>query len=283
VTSTAAGPTIATALAAARLRGIERLDAHVLLGHVLGRSRAWLLAHDDDALDAASAARFTALCTARARGEPVAYLVGHREFHGLDLAVGPGVLVPRPDTEALVEWAIALLDGPLADRPRPRVIDLGTGSGAIALAVKQAVPRAEVLATDASPVALAQARENARRLGLDVAFAEGPWWLAVPAGAAPFDLVLSNPPYIAPGDPHLAALVHEPIEALVAADDGLADLSAIVAGAPARLAPGGWLALEHGWTQGPAVAALLRDAGFRDVAHRHDLEDRVRCTAGRLG
>jgi release factor glutamine methyltransferase len=248
---------------------------------VLQRPRAWLIAHDDAPVEAADRDRFDVMCVARADGVPVAYLLGRREFRGLDLAVGPGVLVPRPDTETLVEWAVDRLDGPLGERERPRVLDLGTGSGAIALAVKAAAPRAEVLATDASGVALAQARENARRLGLDVAFSAGRWWQAVPAGAAPFDLVVSNPPYIAPGDPHLAALAHEPIEALVAADDGRADLAAIVAGAAPHLAPGGWLLLEHGWTQAPDVAALLAAAGFVDIGHRQDIEARPRCTGGR--
>jgi release factor glutamine methyltransferase len=272
---------VAAALAVARARGLDRLDAQLLLGHVLRRSRAWLIAHDDDLVDAAHRERFDALCAARASGVPIAYLLGRREFRGLDLAVGPGVLVPRPDTETLVEWAVDRLDGPLAGRARPRVLDLGTGSGAIALAVKAATPRSDVLATDASLVALAQARENARRLGLDVGFAAGRWWQALPRDGAPFDLVVSNPPYIAPGDPHLDALVHEPIEALVAADDGLADLAAIVEGAAPHLAPGGWLLLEHGWTQAPAVAALLAATGFVDIGHRHDIEARPRCTGGR--
>jgi len=275
------GGTVLDALAAARARGVDRLDAQLLLGHVLGRPRAWLLAHDDEAIADDDRSRFDALCAARAEGAPIAYLLGRREFHGLDLAVGPGVLVPRPDTETLVDWAIALLDGPLADRPRPRVIDLGTGSGAIALAVKRAVPRTIVLATDASPAALLQARANATRLGIDIAFAAGRWWEAVAAGNAAFDLVLSNPPYIAPDDPHLVALGHEPHEALVAGDDGLADLAAIATGAPERLSPGAWLLMEHGWTQAPAVAGRLAALGLVDVESRNDIEGRPRCTGGR--
>ncbi len=273
-------------LAQARAQGVDRLDAQLLLAHALQRPRAWLLAHDDDALADDDVARAAALLQRRAGGEPLAYLVGEREFHGLSLAVAPGVLVPRPDTETLVDWAIALLtgDGALAHVPAPRVVDLGTGSGAIALAVKHAVPRARVLAVDASPAALGTAAGNAARLGLDVAFAAGSWWQAVDdaGGGDPFHLALSNPPYIAPGDPHLAALVHEPREALVAADDGLADLAALAAGAPARLAPGGWLVMEHGWTQAGAVAGLLRQAGFTQVASRPDLAGHDRCTGGRL-
>jgi release factor glutamine methyltransferase len=271
------------ALAAAREAGVERLDAHLLLGHVLGRSRAWLLAHGDDALPPAQAEAFAALAARRAAGEPFAYLVGEREFHGLTLAVSPAVLVPRPDTETLVDRALALLAGPLADVARPAVVDLGTGSGAIALALKSACPRAAVWAVERSADALAVARGNAVRLGLDVRFAAGDWWSALDgmADAPRFDLVVSNPPYIEAGDPHLAALVHEPLAALVADDAGLADIVRIVDGAPAWLRAGGWLVVEHGWEQAPAVAGVLERAGFVDVETTRDLADRPRCTGGR--
>ena len=274
--------TVDAALRTARALGVERLDAHLLLAHVLGRSRAWLLAHGDDALPPAHAASFETLAARRAAGEPFAYLVGEREFHGLALAVGPGVLVPRPDTETLVDWALELLQGELRDTPAPAVLDLGTGSGAIALALKNACGRARVWAGERSADALAVARANAARLALDVHFAHGDWWDALDAAAPPFDLVVSNPPYIAAGDPHLADLAHEPLAALVADEDGLGDIVRIAAGARGRLRPGGWLLFEHGWEQAPAVAAILARAGFGDVRTRADIEGRDRCTAGRL-
>ncbi len=276
--------TVDGALQSARALGVERLDAHLLLAHVLGRSRAWLLAHGDDALPDDPAAAFEGLARRRAAGEPFAYLVGEREFHGLSLQVGPAVLVPRPDTETLVDWALALLDGELRGVERPALLDLGTGSGAIALALKSACPRARVWAGERSADALAVARANAARLGLDVRFAHGDWWDAmtgetdVPA----FDLVVSNPPYIAADDPHLAALTHEPLSALVAADGGLADIVRIATGARDRLRAGGWLLFEHGWAQADAVQAILRGAGFGDAETRADIEGRARCTGARL-
>ena len=277
-------PTVAAALESARAIGVERLDAHLLLGHVLGRSRAWLLAHGDDALSAEHGAAFAALARRRAAGEPFAYLVGEREFHGLTLAVSSAVLVPRPDTETLVDWALALLRSELRDAPAPAVLDLGTGSGAIALALKNGCPRARVWAGERSAEALAVARANAARLALDVRFAPGDWWTALAdvADAPVFDLVVSNPPYIVENDPHLADLAHEPLAALVSDGDGLGDISRIAAGARGRLRAGGWLLLEHGWQQAPAVAAILRGAGFGDVATRTDIEGRARCTGGRL-
>ena len=277
--------TVDAALRDARSRGVERLDAHLLLAHVLGQSRAWLLAHGDDALTDPQGAAFESLVARRAAGEPFAYLVGEREFHGLTLAVNDAVLVPRPDTETLVEWALALLQGESGVVDDPAVLDLGTGSGAIALALKNACPRARVWAGERSASALAVARANAQRLALDVRFAQGDWWDAL-AGApdAPvFDLVVSNPPYIAADDPHLAALTHEPRSALVADDDGLADIRCIADGARGRLRPGGWLLFEHGWQQAPAVQAILQRSGFGEVSTRVDIEGRARCTGGRLG
>jgi release factor glutamine methyltransferase len=270
---------VADALAHARAAGLDRVDAFALLGHLLQRDRAWLLTHDDATLSPELEAAWTVLCRRRADGEPVAYLVGRREFHGLDLQVGPGVLVPRPDTETLVDWALALLGGELAARPQPRVLDLGTGSGAIALAVKHARPGAAVTAVDASADALAQAGANGERLGLTVRWLISDWWQAL-AGEH-FDLVLSNPPYIAADDPHLAALRHEPLRALTPGGDGLGDIRRIVAEAPAHLADGAWLLFEHGWDQAAQVARLLAQAGFEAVAHQHDLAGQVRCTGGR--
>jgi release factor glutamine methyltransferase len=277
-------PTVDSALGDARLRGVERLDAHLLLAHVLDRSRAWLLAHGDAVLAPEHAAAFEAFVARRAAGEPFAYLVGEREFHGLTLAVDRAVLVPRPDTETLVDWALELLHDALPDAAQPAVLDLGTGSGAIALALKSAFACARVWAVERSPDALAVARANAVRLGLDLRFAEGDWWGALDAepDAPTFDLVVSNPPYIAADDPHLAALAHEPLSALVAADDGLADIVRIATGAGGRLRAGGWLLFEHGRDQADAVRAILRRAGFGDVRTRTDIEARPRCTGGRL-
>ncbi len=278
---------IADALRQARSEGIDRVDALLLMAHLLRRDKAWLIAHDDQPLAAADAATFAALCQRRAAGEPVAYLVGAREFHGLTLEVTPAVLVPRPDTETLVDWALACLAGSAGTAaaaasaaPPPRVLDLGTGSGAIALAVAHACPRAEVWASDHSAAALAVAQANGRRLGLAVQWWRGDWWQALPADAPRFDLVLANPPYIAAGDPHLAALRHEPQQALVSGADGLDALRQIIAGATAHLAEGGRLLLEHGWDQPKAVAALLANAGFVQIAQRLDLGGQVRCSGG---
>ncbi len=277
-------PSVDGALRAARSLGVERLDAHLLLAHVLGQSRAWLLAHGDDALSDEHAGAFEALAKRRAAGEPFAYLVGEREFHGLTLVVNGAVLVPRPDTETLVEWALELLRSELRNTPEPALLDLGTGSGAIALALKNACPRARVWAGERSADALVVARANAERLALDVRFAQGDWWdaLAGAQDAPAFDLVVSNPPYIAADDPHLVALTHEPLAALVAADEGLADIARIATGARGRLREGGWLLFEHGWAQATAVQAILQRAGFGDVATRADIEGRARCTGGRL-
>jgi release factor glutamine methyltransferase len=271
--------TIADALAKAQSAGLDRLDAQLLLGHLLGQPRSWLIAHDSDALPAETAVAFGELCQRRAAGEPFAYLVGEREFHGLSLQVSPAVLVPRPDTETLVDWALELLAGELADRMAPAVVDLGTGSGAIALAVKHRHPAVQASAVDFSDAALAVARANAERLKLGVEFRAGSWWQ--PLAGRRFDLVLSNPPYIAGDDPHLAALTYEPSLALTPGGDGLDAIRAIVDGAPAHLRPGSWLLLEHGWDQATAVAALLQAAGFEAVSTRTDLADRDRCTGGR--
>jgi release factor glutamine methyltransferase len=252
-------------------------EAAILLAHVLRVDRAWLIAHGGDRLGSDAAARFEALVARRVAGEPVAYLVGRRGFHALELAVSPAVLIPRPETERLVDLALARMPMDAA----LDVVDLGTGSGAIALAIAAARPRARVLATDVSAVALDVARANAARLGLsNVAFAQGPWWTVL-AGRR-FDLVVSNPPYIAEDDPHLGAgdLRFEPRGALAAGPDGLDALRVIAAGAPAHLAADGWLLVEHGQDQGPAVRALFAEAGLRSITTHRDLEGRERVTEG---
>ncbi len=268
-------PTVASALAQGRERGLARLDAQLLLGHHLGRPRTWLMAHDDDVVAPVAWHAFIADCARRAQGVPLAYLLGEREFHGLMLAVSPAVLVPRPDTETLVDWALDLLQG-LRQTATPQVLDLGTGSGAIALAIKQAWPAAQVLATDASAAALNVAQANAQRLGLAITFSLGSWWQAV-AGQT-FDLVLSNPPYVAEADPHLAALRHEPRQALISGPLGLDDLKVIIAGAGVHLRGGGRLLVEHGAGQTAAVRGLMAEAGLVSTETRRDLAGLDRCS-----
>lgn len=269
-------PNLAQALAQAHALGLPRIDAQLLLLHALGRpdaGRAWLLAHDTDAIAPEALARFSALCQRRAAGEPVAYLTGVKAFYGLALHVDARVLDPRPDTETLVDWALEVL-APVA---APRVLDLGTGSGAIALALQKERPDARVLAVDASLDALTVAQANAQRLGLPVQFRRGHWMEGL-EGA--FDAIVSNPPYIPTADPHLAALQHEPLQALASGADGLDDIRTIIAQAPAHLVPGGWLLLEHGHDQAPTVCALLQAAGLQAVQTRKDLAGIARCSGG---
>jgi release factor glutamine methyltransferase len=275
--------TIAQALAAAAASGLERLDAQLLLLHALGRpqgDRAWLIAHDDDALPAAETARYQAMCARRLAEEPLAYIVGSKEFFGLELRVDKRVLVPRPDTETLVEWALELIR-PAAStssgRTQPSVIDLGTGSGAIALAIKQSRRDAQVEALDASADALAVASANAQALSLDISFRLASWLTGT---TTRYDLIVSNPPYVASDDPHLDALAHEPRSALASGADGLHDIRAIVAQAPSHLRAGGWLLLEHGWDQAEAVRGLLEAAGLANVSSRRDLAGIERCSGG---
>ena len=280
-------PTVSDLMAQARRTGVDRLDAQLLLGRLLQQPRAWLIAHDDHALEPALAQDFMAQLAERARGVPLAYLLGEREFHGLMLRVTPDVLVPRPDTEVLVDWALELLAGhghdlPLADhRTPPTVADLGTGSGAIALALKHARPSALVCAVERSPAALAVAHANGQRLGLLVQWLQGDWF--VPLAGRRFDLIVSNPPYIDGADAHLAALHAEPTAALTPGPDGLAALRVLARDAPPHLQSGGWLVLEHGHDQGAAVRSLLHAAGLERVQTRRDLGGQERCTAGRRG
>ncbi|PPU42396.1 peptide chain release factor N(5)-glutamine methyltransferase [Xanthomonas arboricola] len=256
---------------------IDRSDAEPLLLHALGRDRAWLFAHGRDPVDMSVAQAFEALVQRRQAGEPVAYLTGTRGFWTLELAVSAATLIPRADTELLVELALERLDG----LPGRRVADLGTGSGAIALAIASERPQAQVIATDASAAALAVARRNAdSHLLRNVDCRQGSWF--APLAGERFDLIASNPPYIAAQDPHLGEgdLRYEPASALASGPDGLDDIRLIVADAPAHLLPGGWLLLEHGWDQGAAVAGLLRARGFDAVATHRDLEQRDRVTLG---
>ena len=255
----------------------SRRDVEVLLGHCLDRSRTWLYSWPEAEVSDAQAARFGQLLAQRRNGTPIAYLTGHREFWSLDLEVNPQTLIPRPETETLVEWALAL---PLPDTAE--VLDLGTGSGAIALALASERPLWRVSGVDDSAGALQVARANAARLGLRrVRFLASDWYAAL--GGQCFDLLVSNPPYIDPDDPHLGRgdLPFEPRTALVASASGLADLERLVAGAPSHLRAGGWLLLEHGWEQGAAVRALLSGAGFGAVETRRDLAGRERVTGGR--
>lgn len=261
------------------LAGEERVrEAELLLQHALKKARAWLYAHSDAIADADVSARFRELLARRVHGEPLAYIIGRREFFSLDLVVSPAVLIPRPETELLVELALQRIPHDAS----VDVADLGTGSGAIALAVARERPRARVLAIDASAAALAVARENAQRLGLDrIEFARGDWF--EPLADRSFDVIFSNPPYIADTDPHLARgdLRFEPRSALASGHDGFDAIRTIVGGAPPHLRPGGWLLFEHGFDQGAAARASLESGGFVDVFTAVDLGQRERVSGAR--
>ncbi|TDG19584.1 peptide chain release factor N(5)-glutamine methyltransferase [Paraburkholderia silviterrae] len=253
--------------------------------HVLGWRRTELITRGERPLEAAQIDTYRALEVRRAQGEPIAQLVGTREFYGLDFDVTPDVLIPRPETELLVETALAAMEG----RAQPRVLDLGTGSGAIAVAIASARPDARVWAVDRSQAALDVAARNAARLldarrpGGALTLVAASWYDALDP-ALHFDVIVSNPPYIASGDPHLAQgdLRFEPRGALTDEADGLTALRAIVAGAPARLVPGGVLWMEHGYDQAAAVRALLEAQGFADVGSREDLAGIERISGARL-
>jgi release factor glutamine methyltransferase len=254
-----------------------RLEAQILLGHTLGQARAWLIAHADDAPTPAQAGQFFALLQRRLGGEPVAYLLGEREFYGLAFRVTPAVLIPRPETELLVELALARMP---AGHPC-RVLDLGTGSGAVAVALALQRPAAEIIAVDQSAAALAVAEDNAARLGThNLRFLHGDWY--APLGESRFELIVSNPPYIAAADPHLAQgdLRFEPAVALASGADGLDDIRAIIRGAAAHLQSGGWLLFEHGYDQAAACRQLLVQAGFQQVASAADLAGIERVSYG---
>ncbi len=269
--------TFAHALTQAQAGGLPRLDAQLLLLHACGRSpqeRPWLIAHDTDVLPPDALAVWEAVLARRLHGEPLAYITGHKAFYGLDLLVDARVLDPRSDTETLVDWALQALP------PAPqRVLDLGTGSGAVALALQHERRLWEVYALDHSADALAVAQANAQRLKLPVHFVQGDWLQGAPGL---FHAIVSNPPYVAEGDPHLDALRHEPTLALTSGADGLDAIRSITASAPQHLYPGGWLLLEHGFEQAPAVCALLAQAGFSEVQTRRDLAGLERCSGGRF-
>lgn len=255
-----------------------RLEAQYLLQHVLNKPRAWLLAHPEAEPGPEQQAEYEALVRRRAQGEPIAYILGMREFFGLNFKVTPATLIPRPDTELLVEQALQRIP---PERPW-RVLDLGAGSGAIALSIAHHRPKAEVAAVDASPAALDVARENALRLAIrNVDFLQGDWY--APLGAARFALIVSNPPYIAADDAHLEQgdLRFEPASALASGQDGLDDIRRIVAGAGAHLEAGGWLLLEHGHDQAARVRELLRGAGMAEVYSARDLAGIERVSGGR--
>ncbi len=262
--------------------GLVPLAAQVVLAHVLAKPRAWLVAHGDEPLTREQETAFFTLAKRRRDGEPVAYLTGIREFWGLPFRVTPAVLIPRPETESLVE--LALLRMPV-DR-KLHVLDLGTGSGAIALALAHERPHANVLATDSAAEALAVAEDNARHLRLaNIEFARSDWYAELPDAwrDVAFDLIASNPPYVAINDPHLREgdVRFEPVAALVSGSDGLAAIRQIVAGARAHLAPGGTLAVEHGYDQSERVRELFREAGFAEIAAAKDLAGIPRVVAGR--
>jgi release factor glutamine methyltransferase len=279
---------------------LERLDAQLLALHALGRShrdRAWLLAHADEAIAPDAYTQLQALAARRAAGEPLAYITGHKEFYGLKLQVDARVLDPRADTETLVDWALEVMDAwtptphgsavvePMAHATAtdaastapPALIDLGTGSGAIALTLKHQRQAWSVHALDYSADALCVAQANAAQLNISVQFQQGAWLQQV---HSQFALIVSNPPYIADQDAHLIALTHEPLQALASGADGLDDIRTIVDQAPARLLPGGWLVLEHGYDQASTVRKLLQKAGFIQVQSRLDLAGVERCSGG---
>jgi release factor glutamine methyltransferase len=275
-------PNLRDLLLTAETQGLTRLDAQMLLLHACEQdplNRAWLLAHAQDPLTCEQAAVAEQYFKRRFKGEPVAYITGFKEFYGLRLNVDSRVLDPRDDTETLVDWALELFP----PEKHVDVLDLGTGSGAIALAIKSKRPLTQVSATDASPDALAVASGNATKLGLAVNFiqadrAQDNWFSAL--GAQRFHLILSNPPYIADGDAHLPALSFEPAWALTSGADGLDAIRHIVAQAAEHLMPNGWLLLEHGYDQADAVQTLMAQANFSQIDTRKDLSGQSRCTGG---
>ena len=298
--------TIDQALQSVKSAHLTALEAQLLLLHALGRNtqdRAWLLAHGDESLSPQTLATFQSGVQKRSDHVPLSYVLGQKEFYGLSLQVDPRVLDPRADTETLVEWALSVLKDPpiTPGKEGQQVLDLGTGSGAIALAIKANALQCWVFAIDNSQEALDVAQSNAVNLGLSIHFVKSHWFeawrepasqrhslnleknanLALgPSLPERFDLIVSNPPYIAPNDPHLKHLVHEPLQALVAHEEGMSDLRCIVHQATNYLKPGAWLLLEHGYDQSQAVRQMLLEAGYENVQSRSDLAGIERCTGG---
>jgi len=267
--------------AAGRLASVSttaRIDANALATAVFDLSRADLISRGRDEPTSAKRLEFQNCITRRLNGEPVAYITGYREFWSLTLEVNPDVLIPRPETEHLVEHALAHID---SDTPAD-VLDLGTGTGAIALSIAKERELAQVVGADASDKALVVARKNASTHALNVEFVASDWFESV--GARTFDVIVSNPPYVAEDDPHLQSgdVQHEPNGALASGPEGLDDLQTICKTAPSYLKPGGWLLVEHGFDQGPAVRALFRQAGFEEIRTHRDLNMNERVTEGRL-
>ena len=258
---------------------LPRAEVRMLVSHVLQRDTAWLVAHDDDIASPDEQRRIESLAAKRAQGEPMAYLLGEREFFGRTFACSPAALIPRPETEHLVEQALTLIE----DTACPTILDVGTGTGCIAITLSMERPNAQVSALDVSADALELAKKNAARLGANnIKFIESNWFSAV-ATDAKFDLIVSNPPYIVPGDAHLTEgdLRFEPAIALADAVDGLESYRQLASGAIRHLQDGGWLIVEHGYDQGESVPALLRKNGFTDVSTQHDLAGHPRVTAAR--
>ncbi|MBI3524301.1 MAG: peptide chain release factor N(5)-glutamine methyltransferase [Betaproteobacteria bacterium] len=269
--------TIADVLAVAREK-ISISEAKLLLRHVLTCNTAYLEAHREEELSDYAAARFADLLKRRAAGQPIAYLTGLREFYGRNFAVSPPVLIPRPETELLVELGIAKLSG----QPLPRILDLGTGSGCIAVSLALELAAAMVTATDISPDALAVARRNAADHAAALHFAESDWFAELDGEC--FDLIVANPPYIPLGDSHLSQgdLRFEPPQALASGADGMEAIRRIIAAAPRHIKPGGWLLFEHGYDQASAVRSLLEEAGYVEIEQHRDLSGIVRVSGGRV-
>jgi release factor glutamine methyltransferase len=257
---------------ALRRSGIDAREARLLLAAATGFSEASVLAYPERVLPAEIEKAFVQMAARRAAGEPVAYILGHKEFYGLQLTVNPAVLIPRPETELLVDLALA--------REPKSVLDVGTGSGAIALAIKRHRPQARVVATDASAAALEVARRNAVRFNLEIELRHGRWF--EPVAGERFEAIISNPPYVVIGDPHLAALPYEPRIALLGGADGLDGFRVLALEAPAHLLPGGWLLVEHGEGQHEAVRGLLEAAGLETTASWPDLAGIPRVSGGKL-